>query len=162
MRTTWLRRGEWNFFLLASLCALLAASPSAGASLAASSLAASSLAVSSLTTVAAPQQYKAVLWWLQQHTPPASLGATAQPPEVQPVADLMARLQDSLPVAHHTGIELPRQLSSGHTVALSDEFAPVAPILAPVYDASRRLAAHSLTSHEATMLCGIRTNRSIE
>src|SRR6476646_7380970 len=155
MRTTWLRRGEWNFLLLASLCALLAASPSAGAS-----LAASSLAVSSLTTASAPQQYKAVLWWLQQHSatgraPATGFGAPAHQ-EAQQVAELFARLQDALPVAHHNSIDVPRQSSStSQSATLSALVSPAAPaVVAPRHDASRRLVARSLTSHEATMLCG--------
>ncbi|MBV9469774.1 MAG: hypothetical protein JOZ57_11080, partial [Abitibacteriaceae bacterium] len=126
LRTNWLKRGEWNVLLLSAICALLLASPSAGASLAASPLAMSSL--SSLSSAGASSQYEAVLWWLQHsaggtaryarnlgaRSHIASLVAAApvfDTPEssaldAHEVASLLASLQTT-DLAHSTGITLP-------------------------------------------------------
>lgn len=132
-RKNWLRRGEWNLLLLASLCALLAISPAAGASLAASSLAVSSL------NAAAPDQYEAVLWWLQHSAAGASqraMGLTAGASSAmldgmapgqneaqvaaQQVAAWLHTLSDALPTVRDTGITI-----------LADESASVPPLLQP-------------------------------
>lgn len=149
-------------FLFSALCALMVASPCAGASFAASSLALSSL--SSLSSPGTPAPYDTVLWWLQHSTDgvgrnSSSFSTTAH---LGVAASNVLDVATLAPALHSVKIALPQLAGSSHKTHLAPLTQPAIPtevsIVAPRYNATRRYVAHSLTAHEASYRAGTRTN----
>lgn len=145
-----LKRGEWSGWLLAAVCALLLTAPSQAASLS------ESFGKSHVSG-------EVVLRWLYSQSNgevgveerrAAVLNAlcAAGALDRQEAEVLLASLESGAPKV--------AQQNQNHTPPAEWQTADVPAVLslatAPRYDASRRLAAFSLTSHEAAVRSGIR------
>jgi hypothetical protein len=158
---------EWSALLATAhlLFALPSASPAAwGAS--------STPWVAAWTASATPANYDAVLWWLQTSAtnvePSLSSSAAASTLSATEIETLLLKLESAATTRsaaftidnpeHATDLNLPT------TVADDSSVAPLVLSLAgiPRYDATRRLAQHSLSAHEAGFRAGTRANHYLE
>ena len=166
-------RAEWNA-LLATVMLLVALPASLPGSLSGASGAAGNgvplwSRVAALTV--SPAHRSAVLWWLQtsattavSSAPESATKSPLSPTEVQALLERETAFSTQAAAGTITGHERLTDLDAS-SAGTSEFYAPLAvPTHADLlrYDATRHLARHSLSAHEAGFRSGARVNRYLE